>query len=194
MKFEEKYISFYILLFPQISLPSCLYFQRYWEICVCSNCLLNTLDVKNFEVNLIFLIKFFYKTTSQDKNLNIMRTKRAFKTKQKTFFIVVRAFIEAGLKAIWIVNKIPTKWSCHICNHAHGLDFPVLHIQCFRYMLPCYWNHSINMQNDWKCLCSLFSCIQIKCGDLRNIIHRLRYLVELQKRMEQPGVSSVCRR
>ena len=37
-------------------------------------------DVKNFEINLIFLIKsFFYMTKIQDKNLNILKTKTAFK-------------------------------------------------------------------------------------------------------------------
>ena len=39
-------------------------------------------DVINFEINLIFLIKpFFYMTKSQNKNLNILITKRAFKVK-----------------------------------------------------------------------------------------------------------------
>ena len=39
-------------------------------------------DSKNFELNLIFLImSFFYMTKSQDKNLNILRAKRAFKVK-----------------------------------------------------------------------------------------------------------------
>ena len=39
-------------------------------------------DAIHFEINLIFLIKSsFYMTKSQDKNLNILRTKRAFKVK-----------------------------------------------------------------------------------------------------------------
>ena len=39
-------------------------------------------DVINFETNLTFLIKpFFVWPKSQDKNLNILRTKRAFKVK-----------------------------------------------------------------------------------------------------------------
>ena len=39
-------------------------------------------DVMNFEADLIFLIKpFFVRPKSRDKNLNILRTKRAFKMK-----------------------------------------------------------------------------------------------------------------
>ena len=42
--------------------------------------------VINFEINLIFLIKtYFYIATNQDKNLNILRTKRVFKVKRKAF-------------------------------------------------------------------------------------------------------------
>ena len=32
--FQEKYFSCYILLTDQISLPTCLYFLRYWSIYV----------------------------------------------------------------------------------------------------------------------------------------------------------------
>ena len=39
-------------------------------------------DVINFGINLIFLVKaFLYMTKRQDKNLNIVRTKRDFKVK-----------------------------------------------------------------------------------------------------------------
>ena len=40
-------------------------------------------DVMNFEVSLIFLIKpfFLHDQKSREKNLNILRTKRAFKLK-----------------------------------------------------------------------------------------------------------------
>ena len=34
MLFEEKYFSCYILLIDQVSLSGCLYFVRYWAICV----------------------------------------------------------------------------------------------------------------------------------------------------------------
>ena len=34
VSFEEKYFSCYILLTDQISLSDCLYFSKYWAICV----------------------------------------------------------------------------------------------------------------------------------------------------------------
>ena len=34
MNFQQKCSSCYILLTDQISLPGCLYFLRYWAICV----------------------------------------------------------------------------------------------------------------------------------------------------------------
>ena len=42
------------------------------------------------DINIIFLIKSFFSIwpKNQDKHLNILRTKRAFKMKQKIFFIV----------------------------------------------------------------------------------------------------------
>ena len=46
-------------------------------------------DVINFEINFVFLIKpFFYMPKIEDKNLNILRAKRALKVKWKTFFII----------------------------------------------------------------------------------------------------------
>ena len=42
--FSRKYLSFYALLIDQIALSDCLYFLRYWSICVC-NCLLKGHDV-----------------------------------------------------------------------------------------------------------------------------------------------------
>ena len=48
-------------------------------------------DVINFEINLNFLIKlFFYKTKKSRQNLNILRTRRSFKVKQKVFFIIFK--------------------------------------------------------------------------------------------------------
>ena len=38
MIFEEKYFSGYILLIDQISLSGCLYFMRYWAVCVVFVC------------------------------------------------------------------------------------------------------------------------------------------------------------
>ena len=47
-------------------------------------------DVINFEINLNFLISFSTWPRSQNKNLNIFRTKRAFKVKLKAFFIICK--------------------------------------------------------------------------------------------------------
>ena len=48
-------------------------------------------DILSFEINHSFLIKlFFYITKSQDKNVNISRTKRALNMKWKIFFIVFK--------------------------------------------------------------------------------------------------------
>ena len=53
-------------------------------------------NVIKFDINLIFLIKLFcYITKSQDKNLNILRTKRAFDVKQKAFFIIFKGLSSA---------------------------------------------------------------------------------------------------
>ena len=47
-------------------------------------------DVINFEINRIFLIKSFLYIKNQDKNLNILKTRRAFKVKQKAFSIIFK--------------------------------------------------------------------------------------------------------
>ena len=49
--------------------------------------------VKNFEINLIFLIKlFFLRLKSQNKNLNILRTKRALRWNKKYFLSFLKGF------------------------------------------------------------------------------------------------------
>ena len=71
----------------------CLHF--FWEIlgniCIAIVCKPGC-HFMNFEIKLIFLIKpfFLYGPKSHDKNLNILRTKRAFKMKYKTIFIIFR--------------------------------------------------------------------------------------------------------
>ena len=45
----------------------------------------------NFEINFVFLIKpLFLHDQSQEKNLNIIRTEKAFEVKEKTFFIIMK--------------------------------------------------------------------------------------------------------
>ena len=88
MDFEEKYFS----LTDQISLPDYLYFLRCWTICAfIVICCCPVCDVINFEISLSFLIKplsYMTKKSVQDKNVNILRTKRAFNMKYKAFSII----------------------------------------------------------------------------------------------------------
>ena len=46
-------------------------------------------DVINFVINFKFLVnRVFFKPNSQDKDLNILKTKKALKMKLKRFFII----------------------------------------------------------------------------------------------------------
>ena len=64
----------------------------------------------DFEINLIFLIKPFFSTwpKSRDKNLNILRTKRAFKMKQKEFVIIFKGFSIKQIMQIFLLGVSPT--------------------------------------------------------------------------------------
>ena len=77
--FQEKCFSYHVLLTDQILLPDCLYFTRYWSIrvlqlfvnqVVMSQVLTLTLSIKSSH--------FSIWPKSHDKNLNILRTKKAF--------------------------------------------------------------------------------------------------------------------
>ena len=86
MIFQEKCFS-YVLLTGQISLSDCLYFLRYWAICVLQ---LFVSQVINFEINLIFLIRqFFYVTKKSRQNLNILRTEKAWRTRWRLSTILI---------------------------------------------------------------------------------------------------------
>ena len=75
--FQETYSFCYILLTNQISLPDCLLNNACIAIVFFPQC-----DAISYEINLTFPIKlFFYMAKSQDKNLNALRTKKAFKVK-----------------------------------------------------------------------------------------------------------------
>ena len=64
-------------------------------------------DVMNFEVSLIFVIKQFFFTwlKSHDKNFNILRRKRAFKMKQKAFFIIFKGLFNEVNNAIFLEGE-----------------------------------------------------------------------------------------
>ena len=77
---------------------------------VCCNRLLTRLWSLNFEINVIFLIKpFFIWKKSQDRNLNILRTKRALEVKQKPFFIIFKELSVA--KNCLRSERIPLKYN-----------------------------------------------------------------------------------
>ena len=83
MIFEEKYISSYILLTNQILLIICLPLLReiLGNMCIVIVCEPGC-DVVNFEVTLTFLIKqIFLRDQKVKTKINILRTKKAFKTK-----------------------------------------------------------------------------------------------------------------
>ena len=66
--FSTKISSCHILLTDQISLSGCLYFLRYWAICVLY-----------FKINLIFLIKaFLYMTKKSRQKLKYLENKTGF--------------------------------------------------------------------------------------------------------------------
>ena len=90
MIFEEKYFLRYILLTDQISLPLLLEILR--NICFVIVCC-PLRDAMVFEIDICCLIMetwsvFLYDQKSQDKNLNILITKRDFNVKDKAFLIV----------------------------------------------------------------------------------------------------------
>ena len=59
----------------------------------------------NFVVNLVFLIKPFFK--SHNKNLNIFRTKRAFKMKWKVFLIIFKGLSMKQLTQNFLEGESP---------------------------------------------------------------------------------------
>ena len=82
-KFEEKHVSGYILLTEQIlKLTGCLYFVKYWAICVLQFCGPGS-EIINFEISRFSLIKpfFVHDQKFKTKDLNILKTEKAFKMK-----------------------------------------------------------------------------------------------------------------
>ena len=124
MIFEEKCFSCYFRLTHQISSSGYLYFLRYCAMCFVFVCFRDW-DVINFEINFVFLIKpFFTCPKSQDKNLNILRTQRAFKIKQKVFFKIYKALSLKQIKQLfWKVRvqllglNIISCYSVVFCNN-----------------------------------------------------------------------------
>ena len=82
MIFQEKYFFCYILLPDQISSCDCIHFSRYWTICVLQLFVNQALVLRNLKLTFCFLSSCFATWPKhQDKNFNILRTKRAFEVK-----------------------------------------------------------------------------------------------------------------
>ena len=80
--FSRKCFPCYILLTEQMVLSDCLYFLRYWTICVLQLFANQAVTSKNLKLTLYFLSsRFVTRPKCKDKNLNILRTKRAFEVK-----------------------------------------------------------------------------------------------------------------
>ena len=81
MNFQEKYSSCYILLTDEILLSDCLYFSKYWVVCVLQwsyyNCLLTRLT--KFDINLTFPIKVFcYMTEKSRQKIKYLENEKSF--------------------------------------------------------------------------------------------------------------------
>ena len=79
MIFQEKCFLCYILLTDQISLSDCLYVSNYWATCVLRLLINQAVTSYSLKLTLSFLSSLIVTwPKSQDKNTNILRTKRAF--------------------------------------------------------------------------------------------------------------------
>ena len=99
-----------------LELAPLLYFAAFWRkvsllreilgnMCIAIVCKPGC-DFRNFESNIIFLIKpFFYMTKSQDRYFNILRAKRDFTGEIKAFLIIFKGLSMKQLKEIFL-----SKW------------------------------------------------------------------------------------
>ena len=99
------------LLTKKISLTDCIHFLRYRAISVIV--CVPVYDVINFEIKLSYQAIFLHDRESQDKNLNILRTKSAFKMKTH-FSSVLKSFrlpeiVSNQRLRLYAVNYFPKK-------------------------------------------------------------------------------------
>ena len=83
MIFQEKYFSCYILLTYQISFSNCLYFSRYWAICVLQLFVNQTVTSSNLKLILSFLFclsfkPFRYMTKGSRQKLEYLENEKSF--------------------------------------------------------------------------------------------------------------------
>ena len=91
--FSKKLFLMLILLTDQTSLFDCLYFLRYWAICVLQLFVSDVCDVKNSEINLIFLIKpFFYVIKKSRQKLKYLENEKSLRWNKKHFSSFLKGF------------------------------------------------------------------------------------------------------
>ena len=115
MAFEEKILACYILLTDQISYSDCLHILRHWEICLLKLIVNQVVTSKLW--NWPYLSNQAIRSTwpkSQEKNLNILRTKRAFEKKRKVFFIIFEGLpLDQGKKTTRVTTRVQHKTKRH---------------------------------------------------------------------------------
>ena len=113
MIFERKYFPGYILLTYKIYLSAYFYFVWYWVVCLltftlcdigqCVYC--NCLLIKLCRHQPYLLNQPFFLLDLKLTILNILRTKRNFKMKQKAFFGIVKRLSLNQIKQIFLKGE-----------------------------------------------------------------------------------------
>ena len=112
---RKMFLMLYSILTDQMSLPDCLYLLRCWLICV-----LQLLVNQPATSQIFWSNRFSTWPKRQNKNLNILRTRRALKEKKKAFFIFFKGLliVKNGLRpdSAFVSNV------CYapMCNRCHN--------------------------------------------------------------------------
>ena len=101
MIFLEKIFSYCILLTDQIPLSDCLYFSRYWEICVLQLFVNQAVTPQNLKLNFLFK-PFRYMTKKSRQKLEYLENEKSFWCEIKSIFHhFQRAFSCQRLSQTW---------------------------------------------------------------------------------------------
>ena len=109
-----------------------------WPICLLQLFVNQVVTSWILKFNLIFLINqsdFSTWPKSHDKNLNILRTKRAFKINQNAFFIIFKGLLMKQISQIFLESEIPTLIrfkKCNLCTTSLKLNV-MLHFYAFSF-------------------------------------------------------------
>ena len=103
---QEKSFSCYILLTDPILLSDCLYFFRYWAICVLQM-FVSQADIIKFEINLIFILKpFRYMSKKSRQKLKHLENEKSCCGEIKSIFHL--------FKSAFSCQKLSQTWECSI--------------------------------------------------------------------------------